>query len=248
MSILDIIMQDIIIFSILIIFIAFFFGSVFGFGSGLISVSILSILLGVKEGVTLLMIFQFLIGLILTFTIYKQLKFEHIKFLILGLIIGLGVGMFLLSTLDNQILKKILGIFILIYLIKELFFKKIEIRPKLKKQFGFLMGLLAGFFQGLSGTGGPPLVIYYNTIFKEKKLFRAHLILTLLITNSIRIGPAWFSGLITNEIINLALIILPFFLISIYIGSKLHLKVEEDIYKKTIYVILFFSAISLIIK
>lgn len=58
-------MNEVTIAATIIIALAFFGESIFGFGGGLIAIPLLSLLIGVKDAVTLVLIFQLLMGLMI---------------------------------------------------------------------------------------------------------------------------------------------------------------------------------------
>ena len=239
-------MESIIII-VIIIFLAFFFQAMFGFGAGLISVPLLSIFLGVKNAVPIILLFQLFSGLVLCKSIIKNIKFKEVILLFTGLTIGGITGVLLLSELNEVILKKFLAVIILLFLIKELFFKNLKVKTKHNNIFGFIIGTLGGIFQGLMGTGGPPLVIYYTNTYKKKKLIRSYLIFSFLFVNIVRIISSVYTGLINYSIIKDSIIIFPFFLIAVYLGSKLHFKINENWYKIIVYLMLFVTCIKLMV-
>ena len=75
----------------LIIAVAFLGEAIFGFGGGLISVPLLSLILNVKEAVTLVLIFQLRMGLLI-FKSYKHITWKVAKPMTLGVIVGTILG------------------------------------------------------------------------------------------------------------------------------------------------------------
>ncbi len=67
--------------------------------------------------------------------------------------------------------------------------------------------------------------------------------MTLLITNVLRIFVLSAGGFFTEEIIKMALAIVPFFIVAIFLGNKIHHKMDERFYRLVVYGILFSSAI-----
>lgn len=240
-------MDVIVIVSVIIIFIAFFGESMFGFGGGLVAIPLLSLLLGVKDAVTLVLIFQLLMGLLIWKT-YRQIEWKVAKPMTFGLIIGTVAGTLLLAQSSIVFLQLFLAIFILIFLIKTFFFNGFSFGSKTSSIIGSSVGASGGLFQGLIGTGGPVLMMYLSVAISRKTILRATLIYLFFITSIIRVGLSIPQGLFTSRLLNLALIALPFFLLAIALGQIAHYKVSEKYYKITIYIILLSASISLLFK
>src|SRR5258708_33640020 len=80
-----IIMNETALLAAIIIAIAFFGESIFGFGGGLISIPLLSLLIGVKGAVTLVLIFQLLTGLLI-WKSYKHIDWKSAKPMTLSIV------------------------------------------------------------------------------------------------------------------------------------------------------------------
>src|SRR3989344_9662261 len=130
-----------------IIFAAFYLESVFGFGAGLISVPLLAIVLGAKEAVMLVLLFQLLTGVILSIAALKSITIKPHISLAAGLLVGAAAGTFVLNSVDDSLLAKLLGITVLMYVTKEIFLKEISVKKKWHASAGVMLGTLGGFFQ-----------------------------------------------------------------------------------------------------
>ncbi len=231
----------------LVICLAFFGESIFGFGGGLISIPLLSFVIGVKDAVTLALIFQLLMGLLI-FHNYKDTDWKVAIPMTAGLIIGGTIGTFTLSLLSNVFLERLLAVTIFIFLIKMIFFNGFTFGNPKHKAWGIFAGLLGGWVQGVVGTGGPILSMYLAVATPEKRVFRATLIYLLFMVSLTRVITSLGRGLLTQHIFFLSLPILPFFIIAIFVGHFIHAKIAEKYYRYAVYIILFFSAVSMLFK
>ncbi len=233
--------------AILVTCASFFGESIFGFGGGLMSIPILSLLIGVREGVTFILIFQLLMG-VLMFQIYKEIEWRTAIPMTIGLTVGAIIGTFVLSSLSDDFLRKLLATAIVVFLIKMIFLPKFDF-GKLKNRFwGGVAGLLGGWVQGVIGTGGPVFTMYLSATIPQKAVFRATLIYLLFATSVVRIIFSIPHGLITMPILSLAAITLPFFLVAVFIGNRIHKRIPDTYYRYAIYTILSLSALSLLIR
>ena len=232
-------------FAVAIISIAFFFESVFGFGGGLIAIPLLSLFLGVKDAVTLVLVFQLLMGALVIKT-FKDIKFQEIKLFIPFLLVGTFIGNLTLDLFEEEILQNVLGTSILLFLFQRLVLKDVKL-PKnswIESAFGFV----GGWFQGMIGTGGPPVTMFLSTVIKENQALRATLIFVLFVTSILRVLTSYNAGLFTSELTQDALLITPFFIGALYLGHKVHLRIPEDVYRNAVHTLLALSALMLLLK
>ncbi len=222
----------------------FYVQTIAGFAAALVAFPIILNVLNIQQSVALMSIFFFLFSIVL---IYKNWKFINKKVILemsIGIVIGLMVGIWILKFGNPIILKKILGTIILLYVayshIKK---KKILIFKKL----GILFGFIGGLFSGLFSAGGPIAVTYIYNKLDKSNIVRATIIGTLGITNFLRVPILIYSDILTYDIFLISLYILPFFILALFLGHKTHHKINEDIFKKVLMILLILSGISLII-
>lgn len=240
-------MDPIIVLTVLIITVAFLGESVFGFGGGLISIPPLSLLIGVKEAVTLVLVFQLFMGLLI-FKTYKQTNWKVARPMTLPIIIGTIIGTLALSKSSTTFLQVFLACSILVFLVKLLFFNGFTLGHKKSKITGATAGLGGGLFQGLIGTGGPILLMYLTVAVRDKAVMRATLIYLFFIPSIIRVIISIPQDLFTHSVIKASLISFPFFIAAMVLGQVTHHKISDKYYKTVINLILFFSAVVLLLK
>ncbi len=239
--------METIILVVFIITIAFFGESIFGFGSGLIAIPLLSLIIGVKDAVILMLIFQLLMGLLI-WKSYKQIDWKLSRPMTISIVTGTIIGMFLLSKSSAVFLQLFLAISIIVFLIRMIWFNGFIFSHKLNKIISTLTGLVSGLLQGIIGTGGPILTMYLSVAIKEKPSLRSTLIYLLFVTSIVRLVIYIPGHLFNDYILQLAGIALLPFLIAIFVGQHMHHKIGEKYYRLGIYIILTGSAILLLSK
>jgi hypothetical protein len=239
--------MSLLLISQIIIFVSFFAEAIFGFGGGLISIPLLSTFLPVKDSVTIILIFQFLMGFLI-FKTYKETDWKLAHPMTIGLLIGTVIGTLTLSFVSNLFLRKFLAIFIILFLIKMIFFKSFTFGKSNKKLLGGVAGLVGGLFQGIIGSGGPIFTMYLAEVSSNKIAFRATLIYLFFITSIVRIVMSFKTGLFTNDITQFAVPLVPIFFIAIIMGQLIHKKIDEKYYNLAIILILSYAAISLLLN
>jgi uncharacterized membrane protein YfcA len=232
---------------VLIITGAFFGQSIFGFGGGLLAVPLLSFLFPVHEAVTLVLLFQTCMGVLILST-HRETPWKSVAPLAVGLIAGVPIGIYYLSVLSDTILRIAIALFIFAYLGKELFIERTAAKFSTTTFWSGAAGLVGGTVQGMMGTGGPVFVMFLNSVLDHKHQIRAAIIFILFISNLVRIVFSIPVGLFTQDLLRIAVLAVVPFLLAVIIGHKLNRRLSEDLYRKIIYVILFVSGISLLLK
>jgi len=234
------------ILEVLIIGVAFFCEAVFGFGGGLISIPLLSLLIGVKKAVTLALIFQLGMGLLLIHS-HKDINIKAGLMMGAGMLVGTFAGVSALISLSEQTLRVILAIAIFALLFQMLFGKKFQMHFKENLISDFLAGAIGGLLQGLIGAGGPILTVYLLAIGISTKSFRATLIFLFFISSVLRVFLSFSFNLFTLEIQQTAFAALPLFLIALIAGHYSFKRLNERYYRIGVGIILFIAAILILI-
>lgn len=235
------------LFVIPIISLAFLCEATFGFGAGLIAIPILSLLMGVKEAVLLMLCFQFLNGLLLIGA-YTHIPWKKVLPMSIALIVGTVAGTVILSHVNNSYLKIILSLTIFLFLLREHLSLRLDFIKAHINMWASIAGYLGGLLQGMVGMGGPPLTMYLLIAVPLKSQFRASLIFLFFVTSVTRVLFMYNQGLLSSQNLNLALPVLPFFFLALIIGHKLHLKIDEKRYRAIVQLLMCISAILLLIR
>jgi len=226
---------------------AFFGEAVFGFGGGLISVTLLSVLLGVRDAVTLVLLFQFCMGLLL-WKAYPHINWQTAKPMAVPAAIGTLVGTLLLSHVSTPFLQLFLAVSILVFLVKTVWFQGFTLGHKRNSAVAAAAGLGGGIVTGLIGTGGPIVIMYLMVAIKDRLSVRATFIWLFFVIGIVRLCISIPQHLFTAHIMRLALVSAPFFFVAILVGQHVHRKVSERYYRLSVNVILLLSAIVLVMK
>ena len=239
--------MDIVTFLILAlgIFLGFFVQTIAGFAAGLIALPILCIVLPLPEASAFISVFFFIFSALMIYKSWDHIDKKIIFEMLPGIILGLILGVYVLKAGDPVILKKILGIFIILYVIYTRL-KKVEIR--LFKKLGLLFGLMGGFASGVFSSGGQFLIVYINNKINAPRLIRATIIGSLAISNFLRVPLLAINGLLTLDIFIKTMFVMPFFIFTLYLSYRFYKKINENTLKNIIIMFLLLSGIFLTIR
>ena len=232
-----------------IVFAAYFLKGFTGFGPALVSVSLLSLFMDIRFVVPAVLLFDLLSGVVLMPKVHRDVNWRAFTVLVVGLLGGAAIGTYLLATWSPFFLKRVLGVLVVLFSIRLLFFPKSElVLPKRTEDAGgFGIGWVAGVFGGLFGTNGPPMIIYLAHVLKGKAVLRATLIALFFADTIFRTGLYAYAGLLNLEIVKFfGLMALPL-VAGIFAGNHMHLKVSEEFFRKSVGVVLLAAGVLLVL-
>ncbi|MEP0266406.1 sulfite exporter TauE/SafE family protein [Dokdonia sp.] len=227
------------------IFTGFFIQTIIGFAGALISLPFLLFVMPLPDAIAYITIFYAISSPIYIYREWKQIDKVLLKKLIISSIIGVVVGGVVLLYSQPSILKKALGVFIILFVINKVRSKK---EFKFSSKFEYLFGFLGGFFSGVFSTGGPLYVIAVKNTVIDLKTFRATMFGVLGLVTLIRLPVLVFGGVLQFGQLYYSLIVLPFFILALVLGKKVYLKLNETLLTKVILALLMVSGILLLIK
>ncbi|MBU8892101.1 MAG: sulfite exporter TauE/SafE family protein [Bacteroidales bacterium] len=229
---------------LLIIFISTLTRSTFGFGDALIAMPLLVLFIDIKIATPLIALIAFFIAFSILIKNWKKVEFKSAWRLIVASLIGIPIGLWYLEDVNENIIKLILGIIILIFAIYNL------VKPKLiqlkTEKFAWLFGFFAGILGGAYNTNGPPIVIYSSLKKWNPQNFRATLQGYFFTTGILLIISHGIAGNFTSEVLTYFAYCLPIVLIAVIIGARLNKKIPVQRFHKYIYLILIALGILLI--
>jgi len=228
----------------LILLFAYFVRGISGFGSGLISVPLLALLLPLTFVVPLILLTDFVASVILGRSTRKHIQWEEIRGLLPTSAIGVVLGTTLLVGLPERPLLAILGSFVLIFGVRNVLNLHSE-RP-ISRLWALPAGLVGGTVSGLFGTGGPPYVIYLSHRLREKSVLRATFSGLFLIEGGLRVVVFLLAGLLWQPALLWAVpAALPLLGIGLYAGHRAHLGLTQVQMVRIIGILLLVSGTSL---
>ncbi|MBI1273009.1 MAG: TSUP family transporter [Alphaproteobacteria bacterium] len=233
--------------SVVIVFATSLVEATFGFGGGLVAVPLLSLMFGIKDSVTLFLVFQALKGVLLPF-IWRHIDWKGIGVIAVVFPAASALGLFLLNTVDDSLLNFVLAGYLVFYVAAGARLKFPQLRGVKNVAAQAAAGAAGGVVSGISGMGGPFIVTYLKTLSLNKETFRASVLLILFAGNALRCALSGTAGMYHGEILTLLLICLPAHLLGLAVGYKVPRLISEDRFRAAINILLVAAAISLLAK
>ena len=220
-----------------------FIKGVTGSASALFAIPLLVLFMDIKFVLPMFILLDATTGVIMFIKERKLIRYDVVKSMYLGILIGSIMGILLFSILSSGFLKNIFGFVIIGMAIHLLYAKNTDTKHKSNTLLASISGWLAGFMGALFGVNGPPVMYYSSLYSKNKTVFRATVVGVFLADAITRIIGYSVMGIMTFEAVLFALKMLPFLLVGVYLGNKVHFKVKEKLFKTIIGVIVLITGI-----
>jgi hypothetical protein len=221
---------------VMVVFVATLFRSAFGFGEALIAVPLLTLFISLKVAAPVAVLVSITIAAVVVVQDWRKIHFRSAGWLVGSSLLGIPVGLWLLTSSHQKAVKIALAIFIVVFSAYSLFGRK---PPELKgdsKAWLLGCGFVAGVTGGAYGMNGPPLVIYGAMRRWSAQHFRATLQAYFLPASVIGMGGYWLSGLWVPAVTHYYLMCLPVLVPAVWLGRVVNHRLHGDAFLKYVYV------------
>jgi uncharacterized membrane protein YfcA len=216
----------------LIVFLAIFTQSVTGFGLALVSMPLLTTLLGIQTAAPLVA----LVGLIAEFflLIYYREAFNMrvVWRLIIAAVFGIPLGVLALRYIPEEIVLTLLGIIVggyALYALLDLRLPTIQ-QPIWAYGAGFFAGILGGAYN----TFGPPVIVYGNCRRWPPAEFKSNLQGFFLLNSFLVVGTHTVAQNYTTEVWRSTLVALPAIAAGIIVGLLLASRISNKVFRRIV--------------
>ena len=219
-----------------IVFVATVIRSAFGFGEALIAVPLLALFMPVPVAAPLAVLLSVTIAAVAVVQDWEHIHLRSAAGLVVATVFGIPLGLLMLTSVHQQLVKAGLGILIVVFAVfllmthNELRMEH-EHRPLL-----LLSGFLAGVLGGAYGMNGPPLVIYGSLRRWTPQQFRATLQAYFLPASALGLVGYWSAGLWTRTVTHEYLLSVPVMLPAVFLGRALNRRFSGRVFLKYVYV------------
>ena len=214
-----------------------------GMGGGTILLAVIAMVVDISYVVPLHASVQLVSNSTRLILFFKHIKWKIILYFLIGVLPGAFLGIYIFKMLDKNLIKLLMGIFILVvtYLPKSK--KETTSSYKIFLPIGFVSGFIGIFF----GAIGP----FIAPFFIRKDIIKEELVATKAacqaITHLIKIPLFGFIGLSIVAMWEVFAVLSVIVIIGTYIGKKLLLKISDDLFKKIFKFLLTLLALKIII-
>lgn len=229
---------------IALMFMYTFVGVCAGFGGGLTTMPLITLLLPVKMAAPMSVIVGTATALYATWLSRKETDWKSAAVLIAFSLLGIPVGLYALSYLPDHIMKVGLGAFLIIYSFYSLFIPRLPVYDKC--WIAAPMGAVAGALGAAFSTNGPPVVIYGMLRNLGPAAFRGTLNAFFTANNIAIIGGLVTGGILTISTIKLVMFCIPTMILGSIVGQYVHKRIPVSVFRIMVFILLIASGAMLI--
>ena len=243
----------------LVVFVTHTVESITGFGCTVLAFPFVIFLMNdLEQAKIILSILAWMLAAYFVVTKFRYINWKQFCIIILLAGLGMPIGMLIFQRLDTAMLKKLLGIFIVLSAAIQLYkcfsgnstqlsyIQKDSHGSKKKhpsylfantilKHTGYVFLFAGGIIHGAFAAGGPLVVLYSAGKMPEKAQFRATMCLLWTALNTVLMIQYMLEKKLNLETGRNLLILIPFLVAGIIAGEAIHNKVNEAFFKKIVF-------------
>jgi uncharacterized membrane protein YfcA len=234
----------------LVVLLSHFQSSITGFGATVLALPFLAMLLGLHVAVPVLVMLAWLLSILIVTEGRRHINWREFGKLVGLVVVGLPVGMWLSGNMPEAPLKAVLGAFTLIVGVRGVV-RPVPVQPdrpgaSWKVWFRTALAPLGGVMHGAFGAGGPLIVVYSTRALPDKSVFRVTMCMLWATLNTILLSRWAATSALTAHELKVAGLCLPFTLLAMVLGTRVHYRLNEVIFRRIVYAVLVIAAVSLL--
>jgi hypothetical protein len=207
-----------------------------GFGFSLLSITAISLILPVAQIVPSIFLLEIAASINLIPSIWRQIHWSSLTWLMVGYVIGLPVGGYALIHAPQAPAQIVLGIFVIgtaILMLRGFHLAKTPGAPA-----STATGVASGVLNGAFGIGGPPVVLFYFSTPGAAAIGRASIIFFFLFTDLLGVGYFATQGIVTTQSFIQSALWLPALLVGVWLGAHGFKRMNEQAFRRWVLMIL----------
>ncbi len=225
---------------------AYFIRGIVGFGSGLIAIPLLALVLPLPVVVPAIALTDYLASASQGVGSRRAILWASLWPLLPFMLVGVLTALWLFHRVDPGLLSRALGAFVIayaLYTLSGLHPGRIEGARRAAP-----LGTLGALVGTLFGTGGPFYVAYLQLWGPTKTQFRATAAAVFLVECSTRVLGYAGAGFFSREALLLFALALPLMLLGLFGGHHVHTRLAESTFRRLIGLLLIGSGLALVLK
>ncbi len=218
-----------------------------GFGFGIFIMTMLPFFLPTYgEATTLSGLLAITTSSVIVWKLRKHITWQRLWPILLTFIIVSTVAIFALTRMEDHVLRRILGVvLILISIYFALFSQRIKLSATKPMQVG--AGTLSGLMGGFFGMQGPPAVLYFIQSEPSKEHYMAMAQTYFLIGNTMMTIVRAYNGFLTTTVLTDYLFGMGGVLIGTYVGAYVFKHIPSRLFRYVVYAYIAVSGVIILV-
>jgi len=222
--------------------------AVSGFGAGVIATPLLTFVMPMSVTVPLITVIGGVASLRQVLRDWREVEWRRLAILVPGSLAGIAIGLYVFKTIDQALLARALGVYILLYAAYSLLGEKLPHRTMAMPRWlvhpvAALGGFVATIFGGLAGA---IYATYLDALRLSKGAFRVTMSAMLLLLAALRSIGYFATGVFRLEDFALIIASLVPVAIGTIVGDRLHDRLDPKAFRRVIGLLLVASGTGLL--
>lgn len=219
----------------------------FGGGLGVMAVPIMSLFVTPQFAAAVMMPILLAMDVMIVWRYRSHWNRAIIWALIPGALLGLCVGALTFEFMNADAIRLVIGLLALFFVVQFLVQRH---RPHVAHRTPALvvwaLGLVSGFASFVAHAGGPPVKGYLLRQRLDKTIFVGTNTVYFFTLNALKTVAYGSSGSLDRESLTVSLVLAPVLFVGVFLGTRLHHLISQDIFVKIVYGFLGLTALKLL--
>lgn len=220
----------------IIVFVAGIIRGCIGFAFSALVVASTSLWLDVKYTVIMVIFMEVVASLFMLKDVKSEIDYPLLKIITIGSVIASFFGVWVLATIKPEWHQVLMSTYLLVIALVSLF--KFEFKQAANNTRLYLIGIIAGFYNGLAGVGGIFVASMLTSSRYPVKNIRATIVVYFFMIELTFFIAAYLNNLVTMEVVNTSFLLCIPMLLGIFIGARLFISLPEKTLKKMVLITL----------
>jgi uncharacterized membrane protein YfcA len=223
----------------------FFVKSVVGFGGPLLAIPMLAPFIGVEHAVVVVSLGNIVANLMLVWATRRSARtIAPLLARVVGAgVIGVGIGTYLLTILDDRILSVALAITVLVYIVLVLARPELHLTRRQGLKAAAPVGVVGGFIHGATGSSGTVFGTFLHALDLPRPDFVFAVTIPFLVFGTVQVFTLVGLGSFAGERLIQALVAIAPVLVVTPIGSMVGDRLKSRTFSRLVLALLAFSGI-----
>ena len=210
-----------------------------GFAGVMLSIPLSMLLFGPDMAIAVINALCWGVSVVLAWRNRRYLNLKGVLTIVGFMLAGMAIGVKLYSLVSPQIIGPVYGGIIVAATLKNLL-----VKPSEKPMSHWLSAVIligAGIIHGMFASGGALLVVYLAATYHNKYTFRANVAAVWSCLNLVLMFKDFEKGMFNAQAFHLMLIAIIPLLLAVYIGNKIHSRINQRMFNYSTYGLLLLS-------
>lgn len=229
----------------IIVLVAAFAQSLTGFGFALITMPLVTVVLGVRTAAPVVALAALTVYTVNLVRYRRAINMREVWRLGIASAAGIPVGIWVLANADEHVVMRILGVVLVAYAVYSLLQPRVQ--RELSRGWVYPAGFLAGCFGGAYNTPGPPVIVYGSMRQWPRDEFRAVLQALFFLNGVLVVSSHALAKNLSKQVLGYYLYAVPALVLGILVGSLVDRGIDSGRFRRIVMLMILVLGLALIV-